>query len=210
MTVGERIRAFREENGWTQKQLGEKCKIAEPTIRRYELGKLNPKQSTLKKIATGLGVDVMHLTHSEEEIEEMMKGLRQSIKELKTAVIEKYGESYREIFEDFPDENEEPSEDEKVILALGKPLIENIGWSLLWKGDGLCMLETSSGKSGFVNISTLHETLSEIQDYIKFKATKLIEFCPCEDDPIHDTLPDNEIIDTQSKLNTQPNNENDK
>ena len=41
MTVGERIRAARKAKGLTQKQLGEACGIAEPTIRRYELGKLN-------------------------------------------------------------------------------------------------------------------------------------------------------------------------
>ena len=56
MTVGERIRAARKAQGLTQKQLGEKCGIAEPTIRRYELGKLNPKPDTLKKIAKALGV----------------------------------------------------------------------------------------------------------------------------------------------------------
>ena len=40
MTVGERIRAARRARGLTQKALGEACGIAEPTIRRYELGKL--------------------------------------------------------------------------------------------------------------------------------------------------------------------------
>ena len=50
MTVGERIRNARKNAGLTQKQLGEKCGIAEPTIRRYELGKLNPKYETLQKI----------------------------------------------------------------------------------------------------------------------------------------------------------------
>jgi len=44
--------------GLTQKQLGDKAGIAEPTIRRYELGKLNPKLSTLQKIANALGVSV--------------------------------------------------------------------------------------------------------------------------------------------------------
>ena len=35
-----------------------KKNLAEPTIRRYELGKLNPKIETVKKIADALGVDM--------------------------------------------------------------------------------------------------------------------------------------------------------
>ncbi len=61
MTVGERIRIARKEKGLTQKALGEACGIAEPTIRRYELGKLNPKFETLGKIASALGVDIYSL-----------------------------------------------------------------------------------------------------------------------------------------------------
>lgn len=54
MTTGERIRSMRKNRKLTQKQLGELCGIAEPTIRRYELGKLNPKYETLERIATAL------------------------------------------------------------------------------------------------------------------------------------------------------------
>lgn len=61
MTVGERIRVARKAKGLTQKQLGEACGIAEPTIRRYELGKLNPKYETLQKIAKPLGISVSKL-----------------------------------------------------------------------------------------------------------------------------------------------------
>lgn len=50
--------------GLTQKKLGELCGIAEPTIRRYELGKLNPKIGTLNKIAKALGVPVTELDPS--------------------------------------------------------------------------------------------------------------------------------------------------
>ena len=56
MTIGERIRMIRKEKKLTQKQLGELCNIAEPTIRRYELGGLNPKIQTIEKIAKALGV----------------------------------------------------------------------------------------------------------------------------------------------------------
>lgn len=63
MTVGEKIRHFRHEKGLTQKQLGELCepKIAESTIRRYEIGKLNPKIETIQKIAKALDVQYTDL-----------------------------------------------------------------------------------------------------------------------------------------------------
>lgn len=58
MTTGELIRTARKMRGLTQKALGEISGIAEPTIRRYELGKLNPKYQTLQKIASALDVNV--------------------------------------------------------------------------------------------------------------------------------------------------------
>lgn len=48
MTVGEKIRTLRNDQKITQKELGEACGIAESTIRRYELGKLNPKKENEK------------------------------------------------------------------------------------------------------------------------------------------------------------------
>ena len=61
MTTGEKIRAARKAVGLTQKQLGELCNIAESTIRRYELGKLRPKNDTLSKIAPKLGKSIYDL-----------------------------------------------------------------------------------------------------------------------------------------------------
>lgn len=69
MTTGEKIRAARRTAGMTQKELGEKAGIAEPTIRRYELGKLNPKLETVKKIAAALGVSWGSLYPAEESAE---------------------------------------------------------------------------------------------------------------------------------------------
>ena len=61
MTVGERIYYCRTENHMTQKELGEKTGIASATIGRYERGVLNPKISTLQKIAAALGVEWVDL-----------------------------------------------------------------------------------------------------------------------------------------------------
>lgn len=64
MTVGQLIRKERKRRGLTQKALGEACGIAEPTIRRYELEKLNPKRETIEKIALALGVSHFQLIPS--------------------------------------------------------------------------------------------------------------------------------------------------
>lgn len=68
MTIGERIRELRLSKGYTQKQLGEKCNMADSAIRRYELGKGNPTEKTLIRIASALEVEVFELipgTYSE-------------------------------------------------------------------------------------------------------------------------------------------------
>lgn len=86
MTVGERIRAARKAKGLTQKALAEACGIAEPTIRRYELGKLNPKYETLEKIARALDTSASELRgigflplelllEKNREREQVLKGL---------------------------------------------------------------------------------------------------------------------------------------
>ena len=71
MTTGELIRQTRMSAGLTQKELGNRAGIAEPTIGRYELGKLTPKPATLKKIAAALGVEWYELLSddSEEQVE---------------------------------------------------------------------------------------------------------------------------------------------
>lgn len=62
MTTGELIRKCRKAAGMTQKELGARSGIAEPTIRKYESNRLNPKIETIQKIANALGVEVDYLT----------------------------------------------------------------------------------------------------------------------------------------------------
>lgn len=54
MTTGELIKAMRIEKGLTQKQLGDLCGMADSAIRRYESGRGNPTEKTLKRIAKAL------------------------------------------------------------------------------------------------------------------------------------------------------------
>ncbi|MFI3254999.1 MAG: helix-turn-helix transcriptional regulator [Eubacteriales bacterium] len=58
MTIGEKIRLFRELRGMTQVQLATITNINVGTIRKYELGIRNPKPEQLIKIADGLGKNV--------------------------------------------------------------------------------------------------------------------------------------------------------
>ena len=62
MTVGQRIKDRRKALGYTQKQLGELCGMADSAIRKYESGKIAPKHSTLAKIAHALQIPVFALS----------------------------------------------------------------------------------------------------------------------------------------------------
>ncbi len=55
---GECIRKIRRKRNLTQKQLGELCGIDEANIRKYELGKQNPRYETLEKIANALSIPI--------------------------------------------------------------------------------------------------------------------------------------------------------
>ena len=66
MTTGENIRNLRKKKGLTQKKLGELSGINEVQIRQYELGKVQPKMVTLKKLATALDTDEWHLLNLTE------------------------------------------------------------------------------------------------------------------------------------------------
>lgn len=61
MNVGERIRKYRTERGMTQKELAEKCGMFDSAIRRYEIGKQNPKKETLERIAAALEIDAFRI-----------------------------------------------------------------------------------------------------------------------------------------------------
>ncbi|MGW8381246.1 helix-turn-helix domain-containing protein [Streptococcus parasuis] len=61
----DRLKELRKERGFTQKKLGELCGINEANIRKYELGKQNPKIETIDKIASALGVSTLEFIEIE-------------------------------------------------------------------------------------------------------------------------------------------------
>lgn len=80
VTIGKNIKRIRKEKGMTQKQLGELCGINEANVRKYELGKANPKIETVNKIASALGVtafDIMGVDYFDSITD--LKSLRNEI-----------------------------------------------------------------------------------------------------------------------------------
>lgn len=66
MTVGERIKAVREERGLTQTELGAKIGVSGVAIMRYEKGQRQLNLSQLIRIAAALGVNWNSLVTEEE------------------------------------------------------------------------------------------------------------------------------------------------
>ena len=56
MTVGEKIRKFRINQGYTQKELAIMSGLSESAIRNYELGNRFPSSEQLEKIANSLKI----------------------------------------------------------------------------------------------------------------------------------------------------------
>ncbi|MCI8510824.1 MAG: helix-turn-helix transcriptional regulator [Lachnospiraceae bacterium] len=61
MTLGAKIKWYRKQLKITQKQLAEKCNIAEITIRQYEADKYIPKIGNLQKIAVAFNIPLSDL-----------------------------------------------------------------------------------------------------------------------------------------------------
>ena len=75
MTTGEKILFQRKKAGLTQKKLGELCKMPDSQIRQYELGMVEPKLNTIRRIAAALNIPLRELVDdwsmlSTEEITE--------------------------------------------------------------------------------------------------------------------------------------------
>jgi len=61
MTLGERIRALRQERGLRQRQLAEKSGLTPSMISQIESGRLTPSLHTLGRLAGALGVSIASL-----------------------------------------------------------------------------------------------------------------------------------------------------
>lgn len=66
MTIGKKIKEIRIKRGYTQKELGALCGMADSAIRRYESDRSRPKFENLSKIADALGVSALDLIEKNE------------------------------------------------------------------------------------------------------------------------------------------------
>ena len=66
MTIGEKIRKARTDAKMTQKELAEKCGMADSAIRKYESGKITPKLDTLARIARAMGLYAADLVDADQ------------------------------------------------------------------------------------------------------------------------------------------------
>src|SRR5699024_7311803 len=75
MTMGERIKTLRIQQGMTQEELGRKVGVQKSAIYKYETGLVvNLKRSTIEKLAQVLGVKPTYLMRMSEDEEEIPLG----------------------------------------------------------------------------------------------------------------------------------------
>jgi len=67
------LAALRMKRGWSQRTLADAIGVKQPHIARLELGHNDPSLSTMRKLATALGVSVEHIAH-ELEMQQQGKG----------------------------------------------------------------------------------------------------------------------------------------
>ena len=64
---GERVRALRQEQGWTQERLAEQCGLDRSYVAGIESGARNPTLDVIWKVATGLAVPAARLFEPEHD-----------------------------------------------------------------------------------------------------------------------------------------------
>jgi len=68
MTLGQRMKAIREQQHMTLAQVAEKIGVSEATVQRYESGEIrNPPQARIEAIAAALGVTASALMGWEDD-----------------------------------------------------------------------------------------------------------------------------------------------
>ena len=61
MTIGDNIRKYREEKGYTKSQLAKLIDRSYDVLRRYEYGTVRPSPSALMKIAIALDISILDI-----------------------------------------------------------------------------------------------------------------------------------------------------
>lgn len=69
MSLGDRIREIRNDQGLNQSELAERVGTSQSTISQLEKGSRNPSYKTLRQVAEALGVSVSYLVEEEDVAE---------------------------------------------------------------------------------------------------------------------------------------------
>ena len=92
--TGRRIRALREELGWSQEKLGVAIGIDESSARarisRYELGVHEPPLPTVRQIAEALNVPLSYLYCEDDRIALLLLGLHRLDDGLRSMKVERF------------------------------------------------------------------------------------------------------------------------
>lgn len=65
--LGDTIRELREQHGWSQADLAERCGTFQQTIGRYETGAHEPKASMIMALSAAFGVTVSYLLGMDDD-----------------------------------------------------------------------------------------------------------------------------------------------
>ena len=65
--IGARIRAAREEQGWTQDQLAAAVGVSRSAVAQWETGRAGQVTTNLTRVASALGVGVEHLMYGRDK-----------------------------------------------------------------------------------------------------------------------------------------------
>ncbi len=76
LTMNGQLRCWREQRGWSLRELGEWSRVSYVTIQKIEAGAMNPTVATLKKIARALRVPIRDLFPAERRPVKTRKGRR--------------------------------------------------------------------------------------------------------------------------------------
>jgi transcriptional regulator with XRE-family HTH domain len=68
------LRQWRERRGWSLRELGERSGVSYVTIANIEAGKLDPRLSTLERLARALGISVRALFPTERRRHSTRRG----------------------------------------------------------------------------------------------------------------------------------------
>lgn len=157
MGVGARIRALRKEKGLTQKQLGERCGMADSAIRFYESDRGNPTHKTIERIANALDVHVFDLVGIGPKLDKI---------QIKYDRIEPISGNLEDLTP------KKIAEMEKVLSSGPREIYNSISdkqkaefWRIIAQGDGMPDIDSPHARTNAALNQMTEEGREKVADY---------------------------------------------